>query len=371
MAIELHVVGPGLDVLRQLGAGEKEIVLGRDSDCDIRLPDPQRNVSRRHLALWVDGADLHFHVLSVVNGIEMPFGEAPPGARGVLRSGETLKVAEYTVTAALAPEAAPAADPWSVFDRDGSGTTQMPPVAHGQPAEEDPFGEWGFETTGEKSAERSAGTSGSSGSMTQAYSAPVAGDLQALLRGLGLDPAVVGPLASGELESIGKLIRSLAVGMLELQAAATGVKKNLHAEDRTMVASKDNNPLKTDWPLDTKLRYLFGGRAGGVGLVNPEKALTELLAEMMAHELATAAATRTSMEAVLKDFSPDALRNRLLGQGPKLFEGARAWDAYRKHFEENGQDFARWAQRLLDRHFTEAYLRESQRIKRETGPRRH
>jgi predicted component of type VI protein secretion system len=366
MAIDLHIVGPGLDVVHPLGAGEKEIVLGREADCDVCLPDPQRNVSRRHLALWVDGEDLHFHVLSVVNGIEMPFGEAPPGARGILRHGETLKVAEYSVTASLAPEAAPPADPWSVFDREGSGTTQVPVGVPGQAAEEDPFGEWGFETGAMRTG---------SGSMTQAYVAPVgattAGDLQSLLRGLGLDPVVVGPLSSGELELIGKLIRALAVGMLELQAAATGVKKDLHAEDRTMVASKDNNPLKTDWPLETKLRYLFGGRSGSVGLVNPERALTDLLAEMMTHELATATATRASMEAVLKDFSPDALKNRLLGEGPKLFEGARAWDAYRKHFEENGQDFARWAQRLLDRHFTEAYLRETQRIKRETGPRRH
>jgi predicted component of type VI protein secretion system len=363
MAIELHVVGPDLDVVRLLGAGQKEIVLGREADCDVRLPDPQRNVSRRHLALWVDGDDLHFHVLSVVNGIEMPFGEAPPGARGVLRPGETLKVADYAVTASLAPDAAPAADPWSVFDREGSGTSKQPADLPSQPAEEDPFGEWGFETGAMRTG---------SGSMTQAYSVPAAaGDLQSLLRGLGLDPAVVGPLSAGELELIGKLIRALAVGMLELQAAATGVKKDLHAEDRTMVASKDNNPLKTDWPLDTKLRYLFGGRAGSVGLVNPERALADLLAEMMTHELATASATRTAMEAVLKDFSPEALKNRLLGEGPKLFEGARAWDAYRKHFEENGHDFARWAQRLLDRHFTEAYLRESQRIKRETGGRRH
>ena len=75
-----------------------------------------------------------------------------------------------------------------------------------------------------------------------------------------MDP-VVGPLSTGELEVIGKLIRALAVGMLELQGAATGIKKDLHAEDRTMVASKDDNPLKTDWPLDTKLRYLFGGRS--------------------------------------------------------------------------------------------------------------
>src|SRR6478735_11957419 len=109
MALELRIAGPGLDVVRRLAAGDAELVLGRDADCTVCLPDPQRNVSRRHLALWVEAGELHFRVLSVVNGVEMPFGEAPPGARGVLPLGQTLKLAEYTVVAELvAPAPAPA-----------------------------------------------------------------------------------------------------------------------------------------------------------------------------------------------------------------------------------------------------------------------
>ena len=90
MALQLHISGPGLDVLRLLASGDPEQVLGRDADCDICLPDPQRNVSRSHLAVWNADEVLHFRVLSVVNGVTMPFGDAPPGAKGVLLPGQAF-----------------------------------------------------------------------------------------------------------------------------------------------------------------------------------------------------------------------------------------------------------------------------------------
>jgi predicted component of type VI protein secretion system len=361
MVLELHIAGPGLDVVRRLEAGQPELVLGRDSDCDVCLPDPQRNVSRKHLAVWIEDGALHFRVLSVVNGVEMPFGEAPPGARGVLPLGQTLKLAEYGLVATeAAPEPAPPADadPWAVFDRDGSG------VAPARPAlspEDDPFGDWGFETT--------FGPGGMGGGALDAGTlAP--GDMTSFFQGLGLDPASIGALSQGELEAIGRLVRTLLLGLLELDTTARGVKAEMRAEDRTMMAVKDNNPLKTDWPQETKLRFLFGGRAAGVGFVNPERAVRELLVELIAHNNASAAASRAALESTVKEFAPEALKARLLGGGAKLFEGTRAWDAYGKYYEEQGRDMGQWAQRLLDKYFTEAYLRESLRIRRETPPRK-
>jgi predicted component of type VI protein secretion system len=97
MSLEVRIAGPDLDVAHSLSDGAPELVLGRDDGCDVCLPDPERNVSRRHLALWAAGGELHFRVLSEVNGVEMPFGEAPPGARGVLPLGQRLKVGLYEV----------------------------------------------------------------------------------------------------------------------------------------------------------------------------------------------------------------------------------------------------------------------------------
>ncbi len=376
MALELRIAGPGLDVARRLEEGQPELVLGRDADCGVCLPDPQRNVSRRHLAMWIEGGELHFRVLSVVNGVEMPFGEAPPGARGVLPPGQILKLAEYTVQAtAVAEEPAPEppSDPWAVFDRDGAGAAPAAAASHapqasgqarGLPgaatAEEDPFGDWGFETT--------FGPGAMGGGPLEAGSlAP--GNVTSFFQGLGLDPASVGAMSQGELEAIGRLVRTMVMGLLELHTSASGVKQDLRSEDRTMMAVKDNNPLKTDWPQETKLRYLFGGRATGVGFIGPERAVRELLVELIAHNNASGSASRAALESTLREFAPDAIKARLLGGGARLFEGTRAWEAYSKYYAEQGRDMTRWAQRLLDKYFTEAYLRESLRIRRET-PRR-
>ncbi len=361
MRLELRVQGPAFEAVRVLDPGDAELMLGRDADCAICLPDPQRNVSRRHLAVWNEGGELHFRVLSVVNGIEMPFGQAPPGARGVLPVGQVLKLAEYQLTVAplAQPEGAP--DPWAVFDRDGSGIPPVPEAVRGAVApEEDPFGDWGFETTFGP---------GARGGGLQASKLGVAPDLAAFFRGLGLDPAQVGPLSEGELEAVGQLVRSAVHGLLQLREAVSGVTQELHAEDRTMMAIKDANPLKSDWPLETKLQYLFGGRAAATGFVAPGRALQGLVKELLAHEQAAGSAARAAVEGTLNEFAPAEIKARLLGGGTKLFEAARAWDAYARYYAQQGEQMPQWVQRMLDKYFTAAYLRESLRIKRETSGR--
>jgi type VI secretion system FHA domain protein len=363
MALELRIAGPGLDVVRRLEEGDAPLTLGRDADCGVCLPDPEHHVSRRHLEVWLKEGELNFHVTSVVNGVEMPFGEAPPGARGVVPAGQVLKLASYSLTPVPAQAAAARPDPWAVFDREDSTGATMPATlntgAFSTPStEDDPFGDWGFETTFGPGAPGGALDSGSL----------AAGGLPAFFRGLGLDMAVLGEMTEGELEAIGKVVRTMVHGILDLHGAGTVVKKGLRAEDRTMLAPRDNNPLKTDWPEETKLRYLFGGHASGVGFIPAERAMREMLAELKAHDRASMEAIRAAVRGTLSDFDPAVLKSALLVGGTRLLEGARAWSAFVKYYEQHSQDIAGWTQRQLDRHFSETYVRESLRIKRETGP---
>jgi predicted component of type VI protein secretion system len=366
--LELRVRGPEFDVLRVLKPQEPELVLGRDAECGVCLPDPQRTVSRKHLAVWNEAGELHFRVLSAVNGVEMPFGQAPPGARGVLVAGQVLKLAEYqvTVTAIEAAAEQPEADPWAVFDRDGSGISPVPEAIRASLAsaspEDDPFGEWGFETTFGPGGPREGGL--------DASELGVATDLAPFLRGLGLDPQRIGPLSEGQLEAAGQLVRAAVAGILDLREATAGVAQELQAEDRTMVAAQDNNPLKADWPLETKLRYLFGGRAATAGFGAPQRALNDVLTDLLAHELAGGTAARAAVQGTLAEFAPAEIKAKLLGGGAKLFEATRAWDAYTRHYAEQGEKMPQWVQRMLDKYFTAAYLRERLRIKRETSSRR-
>lgn len=373
MTLELHVEGPGIDAVRLLQPGDAELVLGRDADCSVRLPDPHRNVSRRHLAVWNQAGNLHFRVLSVVNGVEMPFGLAPPGAQGVLAPGEVLKVGDYSVQVRPAKATQDESDPWAVLERgvyDGGGDPTAPRAALAStqaegfaattpPAEEDPFGDWGFEST--------FGPGSSGAGLKAVAQGPGAGDLSSFYKGLGLDTSRLAELNPGELEAVGRAVRVALTGLFELYSSRSGVSQGLRAEERTTMSVKDNNPLKTDWPEQTKLQYLFGGRAASIGFVGPLRAVTDLVTELLAHDAAVGAATRAAVEGTVQEFEPAALRARLLGSGSKLFEGTRTWEAYTRYYAERGQALPEWSQQLLDKYFTEAYLRESQRIKRETG----
>jgi hypothetical protein len=212
MALQLHIAGPGLDVTRRLAPGEPAVILGRDSDCAVCLPDPERNVSRRHLSVWNDGDQLHFHVLSVVNGVTTTAGELPPGARGVLQPGDAIVLSAFRLT--VAPAQAVEAgkeddDPWAVFEREAAQLAAAAAPADPTTApDEDPFGDWGFHTT--------FGPGSPGGVLTAEGLAP-ATDLSPFFAGLGL-PGASPALTRGELEALGRLTR-FALQRLEGTAA--------------------------------------------------------------------------------------------------------------------------------------------------------
>ena len=369
MALEIHIVGPGLKTRRLVHTGDAELVLGRDIGCDIHLPDPERNVSRRHLAVWNQDEQLQFRVLSSVNGIDMPFGYTPPGARGSLPTGQLLKIGDYSLQVLQPVVKVSEQDPWAVFEQDSAGadatlprpsmTAAPDPGSQAILPEEDPFGDWGFQSTFGP---------GSDGPGRMALPAALGGsDLLPFYTGLGLEKANLGPLSPADLEAAGRAVRVALEGLFQLYASRSPGQEERKTVTHGVVPVKDNNPLKTDWPDGTKLQYLLGGRSASIGFVSPQRALTAIVGEMLAHDAALTVAIRAAIEATVQEFAPAVLKERLLGSGSKLFEGTRAWDAYSRHYDEKSQDLAQWVQQLLDQYFNEAYLRESQRIKRETG----
>jgi predicted component of type VI protein secretion system len=174
-------------------------------------------------------------------------------------------------------------------------------------------------------------------------------------------------LSPAELEAAGRAVRVALEGLFTLYATRTGAQDERKPGEHGVVPVKDNNPLKTRWPDETKLQFLFGGRAASIGFVSPQRALADVVAELLAHDAAMAAAARAALEATVQEFAPAALKERLLGAGGKLFEGTRAWEAYSRYYGDRSQGLSDWVQQLLDQHFAQAYLRESQRIKGETG----
>ena len=364
MSLDLHIIGPGLDVSRRLLPGEPSLVIGRDADCTIPLPDPLRQVSRRHLSVWNEGGLMQFHVLSVVNGVETDEGELPPGARGALAPGESLLLSEYKLEVAAVPSATPvqatgeAPDPWAEFEKEAAHLLST--VAAQPAAEEDPFGDWGFQST----FGPGAGFGQVAGGAAQASS----GELGAFFQGLGMSGVVSGAFTGSELEIMGRVTRMALQGLLQGLQAAGGSRQALRVEDRTVLDPAQVNPLRMDTPLESKLWYLFGGSGAAAGCIPPDRAVREVVTELVAHQQAMGEAAHQAVQAVLAEFDPETLKQRLLPGGAKLFESSRAWDAYVRDYAEHKQDLESWVRQLMDRHFAEAYTQARLRVKRHTEP---
>lgn len=364
MALELHIAGPGLDVHRQLAPGDPALILGRDSDCDVCLPDPERNVSRRHLSVWNEGDRLHFQVLSAVNGVDTASGELPPGTRAVLAPGEMLGLSAFRIVVRRVEDAPTvpiaAADPWTEFER--AAALLVPDTSAetvpGTP-DSDPFGDWGFQSTF---------GAGSAGGSLRADALQPAVDLEAFFSGLGLDPRDQ-PLTNGELEVIGRLTRIAAQGLLQVVQAAAGARHPVRSEDHAGVQPRELNPLRMDAPLEAKLEYLFGGQAAAAGFLPADLAMAQAVMELTVHEQAMSEALRETVQKIVEEFAPEALKKRLLAGGPRIFESGRAWEAFARFYEEQAGSKPAWPQQLLDRYFAPAYARAMVRAKRNTpGP---
>lgn len=362
MTLRVHVAGPGVDVTRRLAPGDPALIIGRDSDCGICLPDAQRSISRRHLSVWNEGDQLQFHVLSVVNGVQVAAGALPPGARGVLATGEVMALSAFRIMAEaedVAQETAPEfMDTWSRLQDDAEHLQANEGVTRPHaPADEDPFSDWGFQSSfGPASA----------GGPLHADSLLPASDLQPFVAGLGLDASAAASLTRGELETIGRLTRVALQGLLQASEAAAVTRLQARAEDLTLADKRQPNPLRMDAPVESKLQYLVGGAAAAAGFLPPDEALAQVATELVAHEQAIAQAVQEAIRGVLADFEPEALKKRLLGGGGRLFESARAWDAFARDYGERMAAEPAWEQQLLDRHFARAYARALLRAKRNT-----
>lgn len=391
MTFELAVVGPGLELVRAVGIGQS-VLIGRDADCDLCLPDPERTVSRQHLVIWEEEGQLRVRVLSSVNGIDLPSGELAPGGVAVLEMGQIVMVGDYDITVRER-----ASDGLYTAETVPASAGTMPSGAH----EDDPFGEWGFDATmvqphvgggasaqpGPPQAEApmlrqrpalADAQASHEAAMSQTQTVPLhdtglAAEQAAVafFRGLGLagtpEGAFLGPV---EMEAAGRKLRIALQGLVELYGAKLELARVMGADERTMVATRESNPLRTDWPLDLKLEYLVGLKTGGAAYVQPEIALADLVAELRIHDLASTAASKAVLESALREFEPERLQTRIAADKSQgLMARLRPWEAFSKFYAAESQRMFDWVERLFNRYFIAAYIRESTRIRNESKPR--
>jgi len=165
------------------------------------------------------------------------------------------------------------------------------------------------------------------------------------------------------------MVRLLTECLADLLSARAEMKRQMGAEDRTLLSNRDNNPLKLGLSPIELANYLFREHANA-GYMPADRALRESLADLRVHEHASFAAARAAVEGALREFEPELLRRQLAGgrrAWPGAVEGARTWAAYVRWYDQQSQQMADWLEGVFQRHFMTTYQRESEILKAEPG----
>lgn len=115
--LELHVLsyaGSEASTGSAVRIGHSPVSIGRSPACHLALEDPERLISRSHLAAWLDGhGKAWVRNASGTTPVFIEGQELPPGAQTALRAGQTLVLGRYllgvrTALAELHAASAPA-----------------------------------------------------------------------------------------------------------------------------------------------------------------------------------------------------------------------------------------------------------------------
>jgi FHA domain-containing protein len=195
--------------------------------------------------------------------------------------------------------------------------------------------------------------------------------LAVLAQALELDPGDLDAAHPMEtIRIIGELLNLTVNGLYQMLEMRAQLKNELRIEDRTMIASRENNPLKHSDSARDALRYLVDVRQHGNKLfLQPAKAIGDAVNDVCAHEVAVMAGTRAALQAALKMFSPDTVEKRIKKSGaldsvmPALHR-AKLWESFLAMYGELEKEAEDHFDRLLNQEFARAYAEQGKKLRR-------
>ena len=204
-----------------------------------------------------------------------------------------------------------------------------------------------------------------------ASSADSAALLAILAQSMGLQP---GDLDASKPEAtmrvVGELLRLSLDGLYRMLEMRSQLKSELRIEDRTMIASRENNPLKHSDSVNDALTYLVDVRQHGNKLfMPPAKAVEDAVWDVCAHEMALMAGTRAALLASLKLFSPDAVEGRIKKSGaldavlPALHK-SKLWERFLEMYTSLEREAEDHFDRLLNQEFAKAYSEQNKKLRK-------
>jgi type VI secretion system FHA domain protein len=370
------------------------VSIGRDATCSIALEDPNKHMSRFHVEIEEESGVYWMVVVSKVNPVMVKGRRYGPGTRLTLHSGDAFEVAEYEVQVML-PEVAP------VAAKPAAPAAKAPPPSndplmqvlsstqtHGTPLEDDSaerlFNESTFfggdePTPTAKSIPANAppeetfvpkartAAPAPAPAAAPAASTGMAAALRVFLEGAGVPHKDLSAAdAERMLRDCGAILRAAVEGIMLLLLARAEMRKEFEAEERTMVAARDNNPLKLMSDPHEAMDFLFDPAERTDGFLDPVQAVGDACEDLRTHELALMAGMRAAIQGALRRFDPNAIE-RAYEKSAKGFSlasrKAKLWELFVVEQDKLTRDAQDDFNKVFGRDFMGAYQAQLRRVK--------
>ncbi len=152
-----------------------------------------------------------------------------------------------------------------------------------------------------------------------------------------------------------------------LLIARSEMRKEFEAEERTMVAARDNNPLKLMGDPHEAMQFLLDPTDRTGGFLDPVQSIGDACEDLRAHELALMTGMRSAILGALRRFDPKAIEKVLeksSGSGFSLSgKKAKLWEAFVEHQSRLAQEAQEDFTKIFGRDFMSAYQAQIRKLK--------
>jgi len=168
------------------------------------------------------------------------------------------------------------------------------------------------------------------------------------------------------LRDCGAILRAAVEGIMMLLLARAEMRKEFEAEERTMVAARDNNPLKLMSDPHEAMDFLFDPAERTDGFLDPVQAVGDACEDLRSHELALMAGMRAAILGALRRFDPNVIE-RGFDKSSKGFSlasrKAKLWDAFVAQQDQFSREAQEDFNKVFGRDFMGAYQAQLRRLK--------
>lgn len=180
----------------------------------------------------------------------------------------------------------------------------------------------------------------------------------ALAEGLGIPVQRMKPLDAEQMRLVGEMLREATRGAVELLVARAALKREMRTEV-TMIAARENNPLKFSPNAEVALQHLMGEPMPG--FMPPAKAMRDAFDDLRAHQLGVVAGMRSALEGVLLRFDPSQLEAKIASKRSTLasllpaMRKAELWELFTQLYAQLSVEAAEDFHELFGKAFRQAY----------------